>query len=149
MTSDARTRKPADHGEAVGFCLQVAASNSALLSRHADGEWVLHAGLNPLAHGVRMTVVEALRTAAQQVDTFAKITARDIGQQLTAEQETARAEAVRAVGRELLALSGRAVSQTIAFAEFEDIRVRLMALGFALKPRHALDVSTAIMDSDP
>ncbi|RYC28901.1 hypothetical protein D3273_26810 [Lichenibacterium minor] len=146
MTNDARSRKPADHGEAVGFCLQIAATNSALLSCYADSKSGLHADLNPLAHGIRITVVDALKAAARHVDVFAENTARDIGQRLTAEQESAKAEAIRALGRELVALSDRAVSQTIAFAEFEDIRVRLMDQGLILGPYHALDVAAAIMD---
>lgn len=146
MTIDVRSRKPADHGEAVGFCLQVAATNSAFLGQHASGKSGLHADLNPLTHLVRLTVVDALKAAAQHVDIFADITGRDISERVTAEDITAKAEAVRAVGRELAVLADRAVGQTIDFAEFESIRSRLMDLGFALKPHHALDVVTAIMD---
>ncbi len=149
MTDDTRSRKPADHGEAVGFCLQVAATNSALLTRYGSGKSGLHADLNPLAYSIRMTVEGALKAAAQHVDTFAEITVQDIGQRLTAEQEAAKAEVVRALGREIEALAQRAVSQTIAFAEFENLRVRLMDLGLVLGPHHALDVAAAIMKPDP
>ena len=146
MTIDARSREPADHGEAVGFCLQVAATNSALLTRHGGGKSGLHADLNPLAHAVRLTVVDALKAAAQHVDMFAENTARDIDRQLTAEQEAAKAETVRTLGRELGALAQRAGHQTIAFAEFESLRVQLMDHGLILGPHHALDVAAAIMD---
>lgn len=149
MTSDPRSRRQADHAEAVGFCLQVAATNSALLGQHAGGKSRLHLDLNPLAHGVRMTVVGALKAAAQHVDMFAETTARDFGQELTAEQEVARAQTVRSLARDLNALAQRAGHQTIAFSEFENIRVRLMDQGLVLGPHHALDVAAAIMNSGP
>ena len=140
MTDGERTRRPFDHRQVVGVCLHIAATSTELLALRASDRDVLTADLNQLGHGIRMTVAEALSAAARHVGAFAEITARDLG-----EQDTARAEAVRAIGRELAALAQRAGGQTIDFAEFEDIRARLTDLGFALKPHHALDVASAVV----
>lgn len=146
MMEETRSRRAPDQSEAVDFCLQIAATNSALLTQHGSGKSGLHADLNPLAHAVRMTVVDALKAAARHVDTFADITAWNIDERPTSADEIAKAEAVRALGRELAALSERAVGQTIALAEFERIQSRLMELGFALKPHHALGAASAVAD---
>lgn len=149
MTSDERSRKPTDHGEVVGFCLQVAATNSALLTRQSSGRSGWHMDLNPLANGIRRNVADALKAAAQHVDMFAENTARDFGRELTEEQEAAKGRTVRSLARDLDALAQRAGHQTIALSEFENIRVRLMDQGLVLGPHHALDVVAAIMNSDP
>ena len=144
MTDGEHTRRPLDHRQVVGVCLHIAVTSTELLSLRASDRDVLRADLNPLGHGIRMTVAEALSAAAKHVEAFAEITGRDFGERATAEQEAAKAEAVYAVGREIAALAQRASNQTITFAEFESIRVRLTDLGFALKPHHSLDVALAV-----
>ncbi len=50
-------------------------------------------------------------------------------------------QSIRALGRDLSKLADEAVTRTITFNEFENIRVSLMDLGFALKPEHVLDAT--------
>jgi hypothetical protein len=88
-------RKPTDHGEVVSFCLQFAATNSAILTKQSSGRSGWHMDLHPLANGIRRNVADALKAAAQHVDMFAENTARDCGRELTEEGVMPRPRQIR------------------------------------------------------
>ena len=94
-----------------------------------------------------MTIAEALRAAANHVEDHAEITAWDLHRQPTEEQQVVKAEKVRVVARAMHALADEAETRVVRYAEFETLKDRLYALGFALTPKLVENVATAFRDA--
>lgn len=95
-------------------------------------------------HVAHMAQAAALKAAAAHVGEVANVSGWDSHAHPTQTEECHREQTIMALGRDLSKLADEALTRTIAFSEFEPIRVALMDLGFALKPEHVEHVLNAV-----
>ncbi len=92
-------------------------------------------------------IATALRAVADDVEARATITTWDAHRQPTEEQKAAKADKVRAVARDVRTLADQAEMRSVRYADFDTLRSRLYALGFALTPELVDKVAVAIRDA--
>ncbi len=148
MPDESRSRKFPNHERTVAVLIGVAESNSQTLAQFNSDPELARTVSGRVAYTVRSAVSEALNAAATHVAELATVSGWDIDARPTQVDEDRRADAIKALGCELTRLATGAMTRTVTYGEFENIRVKLMDLGFALGPAHALDMAAATRWAD-
>ena len=93
-------------------------------------------------------IAATLRAMADDVEARATITTWDVHRQPTEEQQATKADKVRSVARAFRVLAEDAETRSVRYAEFETLKDRLYAFGFAIDPRLMKEVASAFHDAE-